>query len=222
MRYHEFKVINEGFWDNVLDLLQGGTTADVAQKKWIEGLYQTMSASLENGIRSGIVNPRLTTKLDPKNPQQLIDPTDRTDKSISQYIYSLITKKYRDLPLSNQNREHLITAINKVQDDYSVDKGKKAMIRLGAVISTISNSGEKEPAPIEPPAPPSTIVPKGIEQYPTTNIIVRARVGDRIQKFRFSIGNKQWKDQTNAVITDAESINALNSIAKSQTKSPTP
>lgn len=220
MRYHEFKVVNEGFWDSVFDLLQGGKTADVAQKKWIEGLYQRLSASLENAITSGMVNPRLPTTLDPKDPEKLISPTSRTDKSISQYIYSLIKKEYRDLfPLSVQNKEHLSTAINKIQDDYAVDKGKKAMLRLGAVISTISNSGEKEP---KAPDPIPTPTPERMESYPNTNITVRAKVGSSVQKFRFSKGNKQWKDQTGAVVTDAKSINALNGIAKSQTIPPTP
>ena len=220
MRYHEFKVVNEGFWDSVFDLLQGGKTADIAQKKWIEGLYQRLSASLENAITSGMVNPRLPTTLDPKDPEKLISPTNRTDKSISQYIYSLIKKEYRDLfPLSVQNKEHLATAINKIQDDYAVDKGKKAMLRLGAVISTISNSGEKEPKAPDPTPTPS---PERMEPYPINNITVRAKVGNSVQQFRFLKRGKQWKDQTGAVVTDAKSISALNGIAKAETSPPTP
>lgn len=219
MRYHEFKVVNESFWDSVFDLLQGGKTADVAQRKWVQGLSERLTTLLQTAISSGMVNPRLPTTLDPKDPEKLISPTNRTDKSISQFIYSLIKKQYRDLfPLSVQNREHLSTAINKIQDDYAVDQGKKAILRLGAVISTISDSGEKE----QPQKPVQTSVPKSMTPDPTSNVTVRARVGNAVQQFTFDDNLKQWKDQAGAVITDAESIDALNGIAKAQTKTKTP
>jgi hypothetical protein len=213
MRYHEFKVVNEDFWDSVFDLLQGGKTADVAQKKWVQGLYERLSTLLQTAISSGMVNPRLTTTLDPKDPEKLISPSNGTDRSISQYIYSLIKKQYGDLfPLSIQDKEHLSTAINKIQNEYSVDQGKKAILRLGAVISTISDSGEKE----QPQKPVQTSVPKSMTPDPTSNVTVKARVGNAVQQFTFDDNLKQWKDQAGAVITDAESIDALNGIAKAQ------
>lgn len=216
MRYHEFKIVKEGFWDSLIDLTRGGTAPQAAEKTWMTNFAQRIQSSLDNAIKSGVVNPRLTTDLNPTDAS-LRSPSSRTDYSISQYIYLLLEKEYRNVyaSLNSQTKPLYINAINKVQDEYPTDKGKKSLFNLAGVFSSImktSTPDPDEPAPPPAPAPPE---PSGMGPYPKYNLKIKAQVGNEVQEFTFDESKTEWKDKDGLSITDPKSIRALNNIAKS-------
>lgn len=217
MRYHEFKIVQEGFWDSLIDLTRGGNAPQAAEKTWMTNFAQRIQSSLDNAIKSGVVNPRLPTDLNPTDAS-LRNPSSRTDYSISQYIYLFLEKEYRNVyaSLNSQTKPLYINAINKVQDEYPTDNGKKALMNLAGAFSSIMKTSTPDPVAPPPPAPAAPPKITSMAPFPIGKQIVNARVGNNVEKFRYVPGSKQWLDKNNRVIRDAESIDALNKIAKSQ------
>lgn len=218
MRYHEFKIVKEGFWSSLIDLTRGGNVDQVAEKTWMTNFAQTVKTRLDTAIKSGVVNPRLTTDLNP-NDASLRNPSSRNDYSISQYIYLFLDREYSNnvyASLNSQNKTLFINAINKVQDEYPIDNGKKALMNLAGVYLSIMNTSRPDPVAPPPPAPAAPPKITSMAPFPIGKLVVNARVGDKVEKFRYFPGSKQWLDKNNRVIRDAESIDALNKIAKSQ------
>jgi hypothetical protein len=217
MRYHEFKVVNEGFWDSLLSLTRRDSAPQAAEKTWMTNFAQRVKTALDTAIKSGTVDTSNTTKLNPSNPK----PTSGSAYSISDFIYLLLEKEYRNVyaSLNKQSKPLYINAINKVQDEYLTDKGKQSLFNFAGVFSSIVKTSTPDPV-----APAPATLPKitSMAPFPAGKQTVRARVGNKVEKFRYVPGSKQWLDKNNHVISDAESIDALNKIAKSQTIPPTP
>lgn len=212
MRYSEFKPINEGFWDSILDITTGGTTAQVAQKKWIESFSQKLSTALDTAIRGGNVNPSVPGTIDPSTKKTTNTTPNRNFSSIAEYVYSYIQNAYRDSRFDEKTLNLLINAINQVENDYSKDRGKNAIKKAGEIISAHALSGNKTP----------DNTPQQISSdnaFPTKTIKnMKAQVGDKIMSFNFDVKSGKWTDSNNAPITDLKSILALNGIAKTLTK----
>lgn len=226
MRYSEFKPINEGFWDSILDITTGGPTDKAAHASWLNRFSQKLSNALEVAIRGGTVNPRVPGTIDPSTKKSTNTTPNRNDRSIAEYVYDYLENIYKIKSVfDDKTLALLINSINQVENNYSRDRGKNAIKQMGEIIYSDALSSREKPAPAPAPEPPDN-TPRRIspeDEFPKKDISgMKAKVGDNIVTFNFKVASNTWTDQSGKPVVDAKSIKALNGLSKLGLKSPFP
>lgn len=199
--------LNEGFLDDffnaILDKTQG-TTSEVALKNFTTEFAQKLNLFITQGIKTGKIDPNNTATIDSATGKPITSPGPQKNDSISEYVYNYINNIYKPNFDAKENQIY-ISLINSLQNNYQATKGKNELGKLAALLfDDGTQKRSKQQTSFSQPI-----------NFPKQNIEIEANVGNTRQKFVFTLPNK-WTDQNGKPVTDANSIDALNSIASTQ------